>query len=184
MCFLTVETAGGNIDVTVFPKTFKEYQTELFVGNIAIFRGRKKTGENDKVSLILDKMLKARKKKFHVEKPPELEQLAKERKQQAQAAKKKQSQQLTLEDFGEVTVRPDPLADMFEQSNEPSEPLAEIFERMKELQELDADDYIDGGNWIREEMNYLLGQVKQAKNEVSASAEKKEIIDLADLFDE
>ena len=168
MCFLTVETAGGNIDVTVFPKTFKEYQTELFVGNIAIFRGRKRIGENDKVSLIMDKILKARKKKFQVEKPPELEQLAKERKQQVQAAKKKQSQQLTLEDFGEVAVRPDPLAGMFDDLD-PG---------------LDADDYIDSGNWMREEMNHLLGQIKQAKNEASASAEKKEIMDLADLFDD
>lgn len=110
MCFLTVDTTGGKIDVTVFPNKFTEYQTELFKGNIAIFRGKKQTSDQDKASLLLDKVLKAKKKKFKVAKPPELEELAKQRKQS------KKGQQLDLEDFGEVAVRPDPLAQMF---NEP-----------------------------------------------------------------
>jgi DNA polymerase III subunit alpha len=151
MCFVTVETAGGKIEVTVFPNKFTEFQPELFKGNIAIFRGRKQTSDRDKVSMLLDKMLKVKKKKFKIEKPPELEQLAQERKK-----KPKKGTQLTMEEF-EPVVRPDPLADAF---NEPA----------------------DGGNAEREEIN---AEISKA-NEETASAkepEKQESFDLASLFE-
>lgn len=69
MCFLTVDTAGGSIEVTVFPRQFEAMHEQLFIGNIAIFRGKKDIGRDDKSSMLLDQVLSARKKKFAVERP-------------------------------------------------------------------------------------------------------------------
>lgn len=116
MCFLEVETAGGKIDITVFPRTYEEFKPELFKGNIAIFRGRKELDQQKgKAQMILDQVLKVRKKKFVVEKPPELAELAAERK-----LTKKGPKQATL-DFAPV-VREDPLGDLFGETMDAKDP--------------------------------------------------------------
>lgn len=112
MCFLTLETAGGIMDVTVFPNQFKQYQEQFFTGNIAIFRGKKQNGKDDKSSLLLDQVLKVRKKKFRVEQPEP------EPVQQVVAPPPAPEPS---------TVRPDPLADLYTPPAEP-EPVQQAFD--------------------------------------------------------
>lgn len=122
MCFLKVETAGGKIDVVVFPRTYAEYKTELFKGNIAIFSGKKQIENEQKQSLILDKVKKARKKKFQIEKPPELEELDKERKEKKKSGPTQQSL-----DLDAPPPKANPLGDLFEkQEKEEPDDLADL----------------------------------------------------------
>lgn len=120
MAKVDVETAGGKISVTVFPKTYQEYLPELFKGNIAIFRGTKQASEQYGDSLLLNQILKVRKKKYQIAKPPELEELAEQRK-----IKGGYKPKVTLEDLGGVSQKKDPTAE--ESPDELSE-LAMLFD--------------------------------------------------------
>ena len=135
MCFLTLDTIGGKVDVTLFNDTFEQYHEECFEGNIVIVRGKKQT-RNDKPQIILSKLMKPRKKKFKVERPEDAPVLIEKQEKTSTPSEEVK----TLEEDIFTRPRPNPTADLFswveemeQETMKKDEPKKEVWEELASL---------------------------------------------------
>jgi len=109
MAFVKLETQAEELDLTIFPRTYKEFEERIFKGNIIIAKGKKQVQSNGREGLLIDSIGVPRKKKHKVERDLDEAPLEFE----SQKATKKQQQLFDNDELPPLTPKADPLAALF-----------------------------------------------------------------------
>jgi DNA polymerase III subunit alpha len=109
MAFIKLETQAEELDVTVFPRDYKNLEEKIFKGNIVVVKGKKQV-KDGREGILVDNIIVPKKKKHKVERDLQADPLEFTPKVKGQ---KKQQQLFENEDLPPLTPKADPLAALF-----------------------------------------------------------------------